>query len=205
MPALEYVYVDGESHFIRSQDAWRKLHGPDARLEQLRYVGQPDDRLVFVNPKAKIFWTRKMNPGAERTTYFTSFVGDDAALHEVMVELRAFELEDAIVSESRQQSEQRKNALQQQCLIEKPKGVDIALAVRVLEDAYRNLFQVCHVYTSDADFVPLIRAVRAQGKRVHVHGYNTGLSLQSELLHAPDSFVDLTVMLRNECELIKPQ
>ena len=47
-----YVYVDGESHFIRSECALRKLHGENARLDRLRYVGQPDANLVLVNAAA---------------------------------------------------------------------------------------------------------------------------------------------------------
>jgi len=29
------IYVDGESHFIRSEKYWQKLHGPGASLERL--------------------------------------------------------------------------------------------------------------------------------------------------------------------------
>ena len=49
-----YVYIDGESHFHRSECAWRKIHGNDACLEHLRYIGQVED-LVFVDSKAKVF------------------------------------------------------------------------------------------------------------------------------------------------------
>jgi hypothetical protein len=87
-----FVYVDGESHFIRSEDAWRKLHGQEASLDRLRYIGQSDDRLILVDSKAKVFWTRKMNPGANRTYYFTSAVGDEPALHKIKVTLRSFDL-----------------------------------------------------------------------------------------------------------------
>lgn len=201
MSNRRFVYIDGESHFIRSENAWRHLHGEEACLDRLRYAGQADDRLVLVLPKAKVFWTRRMNPDVERATYFTSAVGDDAALHEMMVTLRDFGLEPAIVPERSDLRAQRLNVLNTQQLIEKPKGVDITLTVRMLEDTYHQSFDVCHLYTSDVDFVPVIQAIRARGKQVYVHGYKHGLSQRSPLLHVPDLFIDLEEMLRTECEL----
>lgn len=197
-----FVYIDGESHYIRSENAWRELHGSEACLDCLQYVGQADGRLILVLPKAKVFWTRKLNPGVQRAVYFTSVVGDERTVHEVSVALRNFDLESALVPERRTVAAQRQNVLKTQKLIEKPKGVDIALAVRMLEDAYRHAFDVCHLYTSDVDFIPVINAVRSCGKQVCVHGYKNGLSEQSPLLHVPDQFIDLEEILRNECELV---
>lgn len=194
-----YVYIDGESHYLRSEQAWRKIHGPQASLDQLRYANQADEQIILVHPKAKVFWTRRMNPGAQRTYYFTSAVGDDPALHEIKVTLRDFELEPIVIQERNQLAKRRQNALQAESLIEKPKGVDIELAVRMLLDAFAKAYDVCHLYTSDIDFLPVIQAVRAQGMRVFVHGYIDGLSQQSPFLHACDLFTDLDNMLRNEC------
>ena len=202
MSQRNFIYVDGESHFIRTEDAWRNIHGDGARLERLRYVDQGDSRLVLVLPGAKVFWTRRMNPNVERAIYFTSAPGDETFLHETSVTLRNFGLEPAIVTERKDLKAQRQNLLQTHCIIEKPKGVDISLAVRMLEDAYHQAFDVCHLYTSDADFLPVIHAIRARGKQVYVHGFKNGLSKRSALLHVPDMFVDLEEMLRNDCELL---
>lgn len=155
-----FVYIDGESHFIRSESAWRNIHGPEASLERIRYVGQTDERLILVLPKAKVFWTRKMNPGVRRAIYFTAGFGDAASLHEIKVKLRDFDLEPSIIPERRDLALQRQNVLQTQQLIEKPKGVDITLAVSMLEHAYHEAFKVCHLYTSDVDFLPVIEADR---------------------------------------------
>jgi len=197
-----YVYVDGESHFIRSERAWRDLHGEEACLEQLRYVGQADDRLVLVVPAAKVFWTRRMNPAVKRCYYFTAAAGDDSTRHRINVMLRDFEVEPCVFPERKALELQRQNVLRQQQLIEKAKCVDVALAVRMLEDSQHEVFDVCHLYSSDVDFLPLIQAVKARGKQVFVHGYKNGLADQSPLLHVPDQFVDLEKMLRNDCELL---
>jgi hypothetical protein len=66
-------------------------------------------------------------------------------------------LEPCVFPERSQRAKQRQNTLETQQLIEKPKGVDIALAVRMLEDSL-NAFEVCHLYTSDSDFLPVIQA-----------------------------------------------
>jgi len=202
MTDRNFVYVDGESHFIRSENAWRSLHGDDACLGQLRYVGQPDDRLILFLPKAKVFWTRKMSPGAQRSIYFTAVAGDDVARHEINVSLRDFGVEPAVVAEVGTLAKHRSNVLKTEKLIEKPKGVDIALATKMLEDAFHQAFDVCHLYTSDVDFLPVIQAVKARGKQVYVHGYKNGLSERSPLLYVPDRFVDLEDSLRSECELL---
>ena len=194
-----YVYVDGESHFIRSERAWRNIHGPEACLQRLKHIGQADEKLVLVDSTAKVFWTQKMNPGVDRAYYFTSVVGDETAEHELKVALRNFGLEPSIVRELKQLADRRRNELDTLQLIEKPKMVDIALAVRLLEDV--NAFDTCHLYTSDVDFLPVIQAVRGRWKRVFVHGYKDGLSSKSPFYHACDQFFDLEEMLRDQCEL----
>lgn len=196
-----FAYIDGESHFIRSEDMWRKIHGPDACLDRFRHVGQTDDRMVLFKEKAKVFWTRRMIPGVMRATYFTSAVGNESKLHEIKLALRNFNLEPYVVPERKPLAERRQNILRDKQLIEKPKQVDIALAVRMLEDANLQVFDVCHLYTSDVDFLPVIEAVRSRGKQVYVHGFKNGLAKESPLLHVPDLFVDLEETFRTECEL----
>jgi uncharacterized LabA/DUF88 family protein len=197
-----FVYVDGESHFLRSLAAWREHHGDQASLERVRYAREPSLPLVLALPKAKVFWTRKMSPEAQRAIYFTSAVGNEPELHEVCLALRDFNLEPALIPELSNLAAHRTNVRERQRLIEKAKGVDITLTVRMLTDAYVEAYNVCHLYTSDVDFIPLIRAVQARGKRVHVYGYKNGLSERSELLHVPDLFTDLEPILRSECECV---
>jgi uncharacterized LabA/DUF88 family protein len=204
MPDRIYVYIDGESHFHRSECAWQGIHGSEASLEQVRYVREPAD-LVFVESKAKVFWTRRLSPGADRAYYFSSTFGDPAAHHDIQKRLRQFGLESQIVLEHKSHWDQRQHQRTTQKLIEKAKGVDIALTVRMLEDAQAGLFEECHLYTSDIDFLPAINAVRGRGKRVYVFGYAEGLSKQSPFLHACEQFVDLEELMRNECELYPPK
>ena len=68
------------------------------------------------------------------------------------------------------------------------------LAVRMLEDAFHQTFDVCHLYTSDVDFLPVIHAIRARGKQVYVHGYSIKNMSNDELLFVElnDSLVACT-------------
>lgn len=200
MPDRTFVYIDGESHYIRSEKVWRSIHGDSACLGHLRYVGQTDDQMVLVIPDANVFWTRRMSAGVERATYFTSTVCSPDTMHDIRLKLRRFGLEPHVILESKPLSERRQNILRDAQVIEKPKGVDISLTVRMLEDS-RTSFDVCHLYTSDIDFLPVIHAVRGHGKRVFVYGYKNGLGKNSELLTVPDLFTDLEEILRNDCEL----
>ena len=102
-----------------------------------------------------------------------------------------------VIRERRQLSNRRRDLLVSEGIIEKPKGVDISLAVRVLEDAYRGIFNICYSFTSDIDFLPVIRVLQRLGKKVLVFGYEDGLASQSELAFVPDAFVDLGAHMRN--------
>lgn len=196
-----YVYIDGESHFHRSEAAWKKLcNDTTASLERLRYVGQTDSQIALALPDARVFWTRKFSAGFQRAVYFTSVVCNPENMHDIKVQLRTFNLDPHVILEPKPLRERRDNLLRDSQIIEKPKGIDIALTVQMLEDS-RLDYDVCHLYTSDVDFIPLIQAVRSRGKQVFVYGFKNGLGKKSELLTVPDLFVDLEDVLRTECEL----
>ena len=135
----------------------------------------------------------------DRAVYFTSFSGSPDECYKETVLIRELGFEPYVVHEDKQLARQREAALATTNIIEKAKGVDIALTVRMIEDAYRDNYQTCHLYTSDADYLPVIEAVRRMGKQVYVFGYKDSLGKNPRLLHVPDRFVDLgEVMQRYE-------
>jgi uncharacterized LabA/DUF88 family protein len=202
MPERSCAYIDGESHYIRCEKKWQELHGATASLECLRYKDDSSDKLVLVNEKAKVFWTRRMNPEVLRAVYFTCSSCNGSMLHEIKLSLRAYGLEPAIYPERKPLADQRTNLLVNEGIIEKAKQVDIALAVRVLEDANKDAFDVFHLYTSDVDFLPVIKAVMGRGKQVRVYGHKSGLGSESPLLHDPDQFIDLGEIIQSEFVLV---
>jgi uncharacterized LabA/DUF88 family protein len=115
--------------------------------------------------------------------------------------IRGYGLEPEVILERRKLTNQRECVLKDTGVIEKPKGVDIALCVRMLEDAYRNNFSTCFLLTSDMDFLPVIQAVRRIGKQVYVLGYRSGLSKQSPFEYVPDHFFDIGMeFMKTHCE-----
>ncbi len=167
------VYIDGESHFLRSEKAWSSLHSGCDSLEEIypRQGGPP----ILLDKRSKVFWSQLFSPGAHRVAYFSAFSGDTVNLHNIRKSIREFGLEPNLYHEPGDLRNRRNNALKNDCLIEKAKQVDIGLAIRAIQDAYADVFDECHIYTSDIDFIPLIQALKARGPTVKVFGYKNGL------------------------------
>ena len=91
----------------------------------------------------------------------------------------------------------RDSRLANEGIIDKAKGCDIALATRMVSDAAADLYDACCLFTSDADYLPAVEAVRALGKVVWVFGYEDVLPVRSPYLYVPDRFVDLTLRFKD--------
>jgi uncharacterized LabA/DUF88 family protein len=204
-----YVYVDGESHYERSLACCRQCFGERADLSGLRskcpsggsssYPDESPPRLRL-EPRAKFFWDCYYpflpprpftGRSIDRAAYFTSFTGDESDFYQICVDIRKKGFDPQVVRERKNLSDHRRNRVATDGVLEKAKGVDIGLSVRVLENAYHNVFDVCYLFTSDIDFLPVIRAIQRLGKKVVVFGYATGLGVRSELEYVPDAFVEL--------------
>jgi hypothetical protein len=132
--------------------------------------------------------------------YFTDFSGDAPGLHAAKVALRGHGFDPQVVHEVKTLAKRRQETLDRLGVIEKPKGVDIGLTVRLLEDGYRHIYDVCYLLTSDADYIPVIKAIRQLGRQVVVFGFKDGQGAQSELEYVPDQFVDLGQYMEREYE-----
>jgi uncharacterized LabA/DUF88 family protein len=217
-----YVYVDGESHFIRSERCWQRINDKQVSLELIQ-PNQNTGHLYFTYPpncprigivrNVKFFWDAEFvlpilaqdhRPTVARAVYFTSMTGGDDLIHEAQVAIRSRGFEPQVIQELKTLADQRANLLNSEGVMDKAKGVDIGLAVRMLEDAYMNNYQECLLFTSDVDFLPAIQAGQRMGKRVFVFGYREGLSKTSKLEYEPDDFVDLEEYMKLHYSL-KPQ
>ena len=214
------IYIDGESHYVRSEQWVKAVMGEKFTLAQYvdlllktitefnrTHVGFPWD--ILVEPKCKFFWdSRSLADVSGRgwkpsnKVYFTSFSGDEEALHSARVFIRCKGFDPQVEKERVVLADRRTGTLGNEGLIEKAKGVDIALAVRMLEDAQRNVFSECALYTSDVDYLPVIRAVQRMGKLVHVLGYRSGLGKHSPLEYVPHTFIDLEQSMRGTKEFV---
>jgi len=76
------------------------------------------------------------------------------------------------------------------------KRVDISLSTDMLLHATRKHCDIAILVAGDEDYVPLVRAVQAEGVRVHVWFVPNGLS--PALQQASDSYTDITHILAVE-------
>jgi uncharacterized LabA/DUF88 family protein len=201
-----YLYVDGESHFIRTREMARSILNVKMLSEIKAKHGSTGGGLI---EECQFFWDNRhypvqLNriplalspppthnlPSPNLAVYFTSFTDTSDKINEYSIRIRACGFEPYLVKEEKQHRREREKKLEDIQLIEKPKGVDIALTVRMIEDAVNNNYQECLLFTSDGDYLPVIRAVRRLGKVVRVFGYKKGVGNQ-ELLYVPDEFVDI--------------
>jgi uncharacterized LabA/DUF88 family protein len=192
-----YLYVDGESHFSTAERCWKRIQGEAADLNSLRYRENAPAlsyRIALYQP-AKFFWDPLVlsrlfisdynvhySNLITRRVYFTSFTGGTEGLQEARVKIREAGFEPEIVSELKDRSKQRENQLKQDGLLIKPKGVDIGVAVRMLEDAYHGNYDWCILATSDVDYLPVLKAIRRMGKQVFVIGYGEAIAKDSPFL-----------------------
>jgi hypothetical protein len=154
--ARTFLYVDGESHYSMTERCCKNILGSDITLEEVKARGGEPGRLRH-RADARFFWdsgmpSRNMRSELaflERRVYFTSFVGTEQGLHDAKVFIRNSGFDPEVVREQKDLAKQRQNQLRAEGLIIKCKGVDIGLSVRILEDAYANLFDECYVATSD--------------------------------------------------------
>lgn len=206
-----YAFVDAENHFLRSSAVMKRLGGERAAealsLAKLLVPGingfprAIEGHRFGWNPELQLFWDCHLlsRGGAfgdlvapiHRAVYACSCAGDESKAHKIRVKLRSYEFEPIVVRERKDLRKQRESSRERDGLIEKPKGCDIALVTRMVADAAADLYDTCLLFTSDADFLPAIEAVRGMGKVVCVFGYGSALPARSPYLYMPDRFVDL--------------
>ena len=205
------VYVDGENHFHRTCEACRSVFGNFSSLEEVkkkRRVGgaaaYPDEYEPIVEARQDIFffWDKHIMDFLARSfrraiaaparnvvsgVYATSTKGDLDEVHEARVWIRNRGFDPLVHHESKKDRTNREHKTRS-----KAKTLDVALAVRILEDAYHNVYDTCYLFSSDLDFIPVIQAVKRLGKHVIVCGYKDAIGKRSELQFVPDGFADLT-------------
>lgn len=216
-----YVYVDGENHYHRTEQAVQKAFGrPDITLSDIQfkngigpYPQYPDDRpprAFRVIPECRFFWdvccvyrlahvyphTSDAKRMIQRAIYFTSSARDDEQVHEYRRQVRENGFEPRIIRENKKKRQQRENRTGDTGLLDKAKGVDIDMATRIASDAFQGNFNRCAIFTSDNDFIPIIRLIRQLGKNVIVCGFADFVGPKSRLIYEPDGFVDLGEWVR---------
>ena len=170
------IFVDGENLAIRF-GAFLRDRGLCPRPE-VAYV--PD---VYVwHP---LLGDRGVIAGGAllRTHYYTVVQGDHPAVDQV-----ADSLKTAGIGAPRVFKKARGG---------RSKRVDISLATDMLTHAFRRNYDIAVLVAGDEDYVPLVGAVQAEGRGVHV--WFLGDAVSPSLVRAADRYVDIGDLLAEAC------
>ncbi len=161
-------FVDGENLAIRFGAVLK-----DACRTPASHVGYEPNVCV---------WSPELNEegkGVIRRHFYTSVPDDGVKIQKVQTLLKSLGIEAPRVFRK-----------------DKTKGskrVDISLSTDMLVHATRRHYDIAVLVAGDEDYVPLVRAVQAEGARVHVWFVSSGIS--PALQEAADSYLDITDIL----------
>lgn len=169
------IFVDGENLAIQ----FKKQIGDNAPENHVNYLED-----VFV-------WSRyaniphHVNCEVIRKYYYTAVQGDDNTLESVEYQLKEIGIESPRVFKK------QKNR--------KSKRVDITLATDMLTHAHRGNYDIAILVAGDDDYVPLVKAIKDEGRRVVLWFFENSKGLSKRLKLESDFFFDISWFL------LKPQ
>ncbi len=148
------VFVDGENLAIR--------YGDELKSRNAKVI--PD---VVYDPNVYVWSNRFYGPlhrGAKtiRTHYYTSVQGDQPRIEKVIDDLRKVYIEHPSVFQRKSNN--------------RSKQVDISLCTDMLLHATRKNYDTAVLVAGDEDYVPLVKAVKSEGRRVILWFISNGLS-----------------------------
>jgi len=172
--ARAMMFVDGENLAMR--------YGA-----MLKEAGKPLVATPWYRPDVMV-WAQALSPDANslpgtrilRKHCYTSAAGDDVALAEIADWLKERRFEAPRVFKKEGTSKRSKQ-------------VDISLCTDMLLHGFRRHYDIAVLVAGDGDYVPLVRAVKSEGARVHVWFVMNGLS--PKLRREADYFVDIGPIL----------
>lgn len=168
------MFVDGENLTIRAQEFFRSKQWEIAEGEYYRrnaFIWLPQRRAVHK------FFDSAISNLCIRSYYYTSLCGDDVLINSVRSKLWDLGFTPEVFKKSKQ--------------TEKAKGVDISLTKDMLSHAFMNHYEVAVLVSGDGDYVPVVNAVKQQGKRLICLAFQD-FGLNNELKLAADELHDLS-------------
>ena len=165
------LFIDGENLAIR--------FGSMLQTKGLKPLAD-----VVYRPDVYV-WSRHLSTdvvaggGVIRSHYYTAVQGDHPSIEEAARELKSAGIAAPRVFKKVKGS--------------RSKRVDITLATEMLVHATRRNYDIAVLIAGDEDYVPLIEAVQAEGRGVHLWSIPDGLS--PHLVQAVDNYVDLSPFL----------
>ena len=176
--------IDGENLVHRYQSMIDDGFTPDENTLHKK------DVIVWNNNIFKLF---KLN--IIRISYYSTFVGDDAAIEKISNEISnikfCFHYPSGVTSGTGSGTinphiykKKRKSV--------KTNSVDINIAIDALRHSYNNDIDNIVLLTGDGDYLPLIEEVMRNGKQVVVGAFSKGC--HPKLKYAADDFINLDAL-----------
>ena len=182
------MFVDGENLTIRAQEYVRsqRFEIPEGEYHKKNtFIWLPNQ-----HASGRFFGHAFLANASIRSYYYTSVVGDGPALTRVRTSLWELGFTPEVFKKDKQ--------------ADKTKGVDISLTRDMLSHAFMNHYDAAVLVSGDGDYVPLVKAIKQQGKRV-VCVFFEGVGLSPELKLAADDYYDLTGAFQKSWQtLLKP-
>jgi uncharacterized LabA/DUF88 family protein len=164
------MFVDGENLAMRYKVLKQRRDGI-THLEPSKWY-EPDVSL----------WSAALNQvcedaGVLRRHSYTSVIGDEVRRKSIEDRLKAAEIEAPDVFKKPQDDTNQRS-----------KGVDISLAVDMLTHAHRKNDALAILIAGDGDYIPSVKAVKAEGRRVFVWFVDERYGLSRDLRMSADYY-----------------
>jgi uncharacterized LabA/DUF88 family protein len=166
--------------FVDGENLAKRYGAMLAGGSPLKYVDYERDVLVWSRYASRVNGPQDFI----RRYYYTSCAGDEPRRDGIATRLRALGIEAPRVFPRVRGG--------------RSKRVDITLATDMLTHAHRRNFDIAVLVAGDEDYVPLVQAVQAEGRRVALWFVSDGLS--GALRNAADHFWNIGELLLEERE-----
>lgn len=165
------VFVDGTNFLCRLEDCINKQKQPKDRIK-IKADKMEANALNYANNLIKNNTPSGKSYNIIRRYWFSSFKGSDETQKEIANRLRQNQFEPVLFRK-------RSN---------REKGVDIALTMSMLTNAFNQNYDIGILFAGDEDYVELVKEVKRYGPQIYGRFFDLEFGLSEELMLTFDNF-----------------
>ena len=165
------VFVDGTNFLCRLEDCINKQKQPGKEIK-IKANKMEANALQFANTLISNHTPSGKSYNLIRRYWFSSFKGSDEARKEIANRLREINFEPVLFRK-------RNN---------REKGVDIALTMGMLTNAFNQNYDIGILFAGDEDYVELVKEVKRYGPQIYGRFFDLEFGLSEELKLTFDRF-----------------
>jgi uncharacterized LabA/DUF88 family protein len=168
------MFIDGENLAIR----YKELLNDNELFKVLPHVKYREDTYIWSH-YANI--PNHVHCEVVRKYYYSAVQGDNDLLNTVIKELKDQGIESPEIFKKKKGRSSKR--------------VDITLATDMLTHAHRKNYDIAILVAGDDDYVPLVKAIKAEGRRVILWFFQDSKGLSQQLVNECDYFFDISWFL----------